>query len=54
MDKRQILKNAIEEVKQKTGLDDDRIKQLFLKEYFIEDDKSANNVLADWLKKQVK
>lgn len=53
--KSQILKNAIEEVKERTGLDDIEIKQLFIKEYLIENEgKSANEMFSEWLRKQAK
>lgn len=53
--KSQILKNALEEVKQRTGLDDNGIKQLFIKEYMLENEgKSANELFSEWIRKQAK
>jgi len=55
LSKAQILKNAIEEVRERTGLDDKAIRQLFVKEYLLEEErKSSNEIFSDWLRKQIK
>jgi len=52
LSKGQILRNAIDEVKKRTGLDDKAIRQLFVKEYLLEDEGKDSKVkFAEWLRK---
>ena len=52
LSKGQVLRNAIDEVKKRTGLDDKAIRQLVVKEYLLEDEGKDHNVkFAEWLRK---
>ena len=54
LSKGQKLKNKIEDLKRETGLSDQEIKTLFLKEYFLEEEentKKANDSFVDFLKR---
>lgn len=54
--KSQVLKNAIDDVKKRTGLNDNEIKRIFINEYILEDDeqKEAMQKLANFLKSHKK
>jgi len=53
--KSEKLKLKIEEFKRETGLDDKEVKQLFIKEYLVENEgKSTNEIFGEWLRNAVK
>ena len=55
LSKGQKLRNKIEELKSETGLDDDSVKQIFVKEYLLgEEKKSSEEIFSEWLRNQVK
>jgi len=50
--KKEILRQALEGVKERTGLDDKGIRQLFVKEYLLENEGKDSKVkFAEWLRK---
>jgi len=49
--KGQKLRNKIEELKSETGLDEESVKKLFIKEYLLEgEDKSADELFSEILR----
>ena len=50
LSKGQILRNAVDEVKERTGLDDKAIRQLFVKEYLLdEEEKDPDKLFGEML-----
>ena len=50
LSKGQKLRNKIEELKSETGLDDDSVKQIFVKEYLLdEEEKDPDKMMSDFL-----
>ena len=54
--KEQKLRNKIEELKSETGLDEESVKELFIKEFLLpkEEEKSGDEIFSEWLRKQAK
>jgi pyrroloquinoline quinone (PQQ) biosynthesis protein C len=51
LSKGQRLRNKIEELEREYGISEAEAKQLFIKEYLLDEDKpSADEILANWLK----